>query len=341
MFDMKYNDGLLHPDWPDIRWNITGLINYRLFVGLLTYMMKNQNISHVIGSFHGCPDLMWNGGRVNTKIPDYPDIAGYFKTLNKLGIGVYLTFSNIVLEEKHLADEPSNRMLDCLDESCGLNGVIVVNDLMSDYIRKKKPGLKQTCSIVKSFIENPQGDLDWYREMEKRFDRVVVHTDHMFDAKLLDGLDRDKAEILITEECKFRCPNRIKHQTMNSEFNIARAEGDPKADEIFEAIGSLKKASCAGGSGILNAQKNPRNVRNCYLAHNEVKAIYDMGFRQFKISGRRRTIYGIAWNVINFVFNPDLAPTVARMLYNRVDKKVKEEYVELAQKKGVSQQPVS
>ena len=335
MFNMQRESSLLHPDWPEVKWNISGLFNYRLLVGFLTQMMKNLNISHVLESFHDAPDLIWNGGRINANVRNYDDAAEYFKTLNNQGIGVFLTFSNAVLEEKHLSDPESNRLLECLDEACGLNSVIVVSDLMSDYVRKKKPGLKQICSIVKSFIENPQGDIEWYQEMQKRFDRVVVHTDHMFDLELLDKLDRSKAEILVTEECVYKCPNRKRHQTLNSIYNIAKAEDAARAEEVFEEIGKIRHDSCAGGQAVLSEEKNPKQMRSCYLMHDEVKTIYDMGFRYFKISGRRRTIYGLAWNVINFVFNPDLRYVFARMLYTRIDQKVKAEFVEVAQKKGV------
>ncbi len=335
MFNMKRENSLLHPDWPEVKWNISGLFNYRPLINFLTQMMRNQNISNVLDSFHGSPDLLWNGGRVNANVKNYPDAEKYFKALNDLGIGVFLTFSNAVLEEKHLSDEESNRLLDCLDEKCGLNGVIIVSDLMSDYIRKKKPGLKRICSVVKSFIENRDGDIEWYKEMENRFDRVVVHTDHMFDLDLLDKLDRSKAEILVTEECIYKCPNRKHHQTLNSVYNIAQYEDKTKADEVFEQIKTIRETKCSGGSGILNKEKNTKLLRSCFLTHDEVKTIYDMGFRKFKISGRRRTIYGMAWNVLNFVFNPDLAYTFARILYTRIDQKVKAEFTEVARKKGV------
>jgi len=335
MFDMKREGSLLNPDLPEIRWNISGLFNYRPLVSFLVQMMRNHGISHVLDTFHGAPDLLWNGGRVNANVQNYADVENYFKVLNKLGIGAYLTFSNAILEKKHLSDEQSNQLLDCLDEKCGLNGVIVLNDMMADYIRKRKPGLKLTCSVVKAFIENPNGDIAWYKKMEERFDRVVVHTDHMFDLDLLDKLDRNKAEILITEECIYKCPNRAHHQTLNSVYNIAQFEDKAKAADVFEQIKTVRETKCSGGARVLDKERNVNSFRPCFLTHEEVKTIYDMGFRKFKISGRRKTIYGMAWNILNFVFNPDLSYIFARILYSRIDQKVKTEFTEIAKKKGV------
>jgi hypothetical protein len=36
------------------------------------------------------------------------------------------------------------------------------------------------------------GKLDYYKQMEERFDLVVVHPDDNFNFELLDGLDRQK-----------------------------------------------------------------------------------------------------------------------------------------------------
>jgi collagenase-like PrtC family protease len=328
MFSTELGESLLHPDWPEIKWNISGLFAHRRFLHFLIHVMKSLNISHVVNSLHGCPDLMWNGGRINRNIPFYPDSADYFKGLNDQGIGVFLTFSNVLLEEKHLSDETSNRLLECLDEKCGLNGIIVVSDVMSDYLRRKKPGLKQILSVLKSFLENPEGNIEWYREMQSRFDRVVVHTDHIFDLDLLDKLDRSKAEILITEECSYKCPNRQRHQTLNSIYNMDGSK------EVYEKIRKINETLCAGGSGVLVEKKNPRRTRTCFLMHDEVKTIYDMGFRNFKISGRRKPSYGLAWNVINFVYNPAVAPAFARTFHGAIHQQIVKDFEKIANKKG-------
>ena len=134
MFNTKRATSLLNPDWPEVKWNISGLFHNRVFVRIFIAVMEKENISHVIDSFQGCSDLIWNGGHANANVPNYPDSAEFFKKqLNDLGIGVFLTFSNTALEKKHLSDPDSNRLLECLDEACGLNGVIVASDLMSNY----------------------------------------------------------------------------------------------------------------------------------------------------------------------------------------------------------------
>jgi hypothetical protein len=121
---------------------------------------------------------------------------------------------------------------------------------------------------------------------------------------------------------------------LNSVFNIAQHEDKAKADEVMEEIKDIRETKCAGGGAILNQEKNTELLRSCFLDYKDVKTIYDMGFRNFKISGRRMTIYGMAWNLLYWVFDPDQAYTFARILYSRIEHKVKTEYTKAAREKG-------
>ena len=335
MFDIKRNTHLLNPEWSEIKWNLAGLFAHKKFLHILISMMKTHGMLHALDVVHGCPDLAWNGRRINNPCFKFEGTAAYFKALNDFGIGVFLTFSNAVLEAKHLSDIDSNRLLECLDETCGLNGVIVVNDLMSDYIDKKKPGLKQVCSKVKSVIENPEGDLEWYQRMQARFDRVVVHTDHMFNLDLLDRLDRSKAEILVNEDCVYKCPNRKRHHILNSTFNLEIAEKGAAAKKTLEKIVKIKQNACAGGTMLLSEQRNPGHVRSCYLRHDEIKTIYDMGFRNFKIGGADKSVFAMAWDVIHNLFTPESQAMLLGPIAHQVDQGFR------AQFKGLlSQEPI-
>jgi hypothetical protein len=319
---------LIHEDWPEVKWNISGLFHYRIFLKILINSLNSHDILHVVGSFHGCPDLIWNGGYLNANVPNVDSIK-FFRRLNEHGMGVFMTFSNVALEKKHLSDVESNLLLERLDEKSGLNGVMVANDLLSDYIREKKPGLKQICSMEKSIIENPDGDIEWYKKMQERFDRVAIHTNHIFDLDLLDKLDRDKTEILVNDECSYKCPTRKQHLELISRFNIARSK------EVADGLKKIKQSLCTGEFHTTSEDKNPAHVRSCFLKHGELKTIYDMGFRNFRICGRRKTLFGLAWNVTHFVFNPALASPFATAFAHKVDDNIKGEFRKLSQKADI------
>jgi hypothetical protein len=319
----------IHKDWPEVKWNISGLFNYRTFLRILINSLNSHDILHVVGSFHGCPDLIWNGGYLNANVPNV-DSVKFFRTLNEHGIGVFLTFSNLVLGKKHLSDVEANLLLERLDENSGLNGVMVASDLLSDYIREKKPGLKQICAMEKCIIENPQGDIEWYKKMQERFDRVGVSTNHIFDLDLLDKLDRDKTEILVNDECSYNCPVRKQHLELISKFNMGI-----RSKEVLDGLKKIKQSLCTGEFHTISEDKNPAHIRSCFLKRSELKAIYDMGFRNFRICGRRKSLFGLAWNVTHFLFNPGISSPFATAFAHKVDENIKGEFRKLSQKADI------
>ncbi|MBP5471212.1 MAG: hypothetical protein J6Y12_00920, partial [Lachnospiraceae bacterium] len=61
-----------------------------------------------IGSIYGAPaDCLWGGGRVGFGDADPEDV---YALMNEYGISSRLTFSNSLLEEKHLSDRKCNML---------------------------------------------------------------------------------------------------------------------------------------------------------------------------------------------------------------------------------------
>ena len=327
MFVTEMPKELLNPEYPEAKWNVTGLFAHRAFLEPFSFTMSKLKMTGSVDAIHGCADVLWNGGRPNMgRSPLFSDVVQYFRKFNEKGIGVYLTFTNRFFGPDGLNDRDSNLLLDSLDEHCGLNGVIVAGDLLAKYIRKKKPGLKQIASVVWNFLDNPAGDIDWYRTMEDRFDRVVVHTDHMFRLDLMERLDRQKAEIMVNEPCLYKCPNRIRHQSLIGEHNLK------PSPEIKAQLDRLRKEKCGAslvsyfeGKGHLN----PAKRRNCILTRAEVKQYYDMGFRHFKIAGRSETLFYGAWNLIHYIVNPALEGAFASLSYKIIEEGLRSQFTGL------------
>lgn len=327
MFNTKIDERLLHPDWPDARWAVEGLFRYRPMLGYLVDLLEHFEVLRAIEAFAGCPGLIWNGGCPNGDAAVPPDAQQYFRFLNDKGIGVWLTFTNTVLEDRHLHDRACNGLLDCLDEACVLNGVIVSHDALADYIRARKPGLRQAASAEKALAENRAGKVKWYKEMEKRFDRVIVDPNHALDPAVMDKLDRGKAEIVATDECVHNCASRYRHETLVSLYNIA-----PSAERAAE-LERILTTLCAGGPRLLVEERNPSHTRSCYLAHREVKALYDMGFRTFRITGRQKPPARAVWDILHFVFNPAHGYPFATSWYHQLDQNIRQQYEKLLQAK--------
>lgn len=303
---MKNNDNfinpevssIVNPDMPGILWNLSG---FGCHISPLIYFLNFLNIHKglsVIKSVHGSPNCTWNGGRPSHTSFD-GNIESAIKEINGMGVGIYLTFTNRLIENKHLADTIGNYLLDLIYERPDLNGVIVVSDLLSDYIRRIKPLMPQFCSIVKITNEKGTGKLDYYKQMEERFDLVVVHPDDNFNLELLDGLDRKKAELLVNEPCLYKCPFRQEHYDIFAAHNIENNFEYLKINNDF-------RAQKCGASKELQKLSKGLTHRTCYLGIDDVQKLYDMGFRHFKIRGRDQDALMFMHEVFGFVINPKL-----------------------------------
>jgi collagenase-like PrtC family protease len=248
--------------------------------------------------------VRWNCGR------GAPAFAPWFTTTleqyKKLGLNVFYTFSNPLLTASDLDDPLCNYMLDSLSRINGEgSGVIVASDLLSDYIRERYPHLQQKASIVKSSCENKAGDLSWYEEMAGKFDRVMVHPDDLFDRQLLQKLaaNADKYEVLVNENCVVNCPQRHVHYDV-----LARLQLNPLPPG--EAPYQDRLPGNCGRNELLAGIRKSRNLN---LTRSELKDIYAMGFRHFKIQGRGEFVMGgkarnnFAYDCIRYIFEPDIA----------------------------------
>ena len=117
-------------------WDVGGITLSEL---LLRVKLINDKIIHsdfVFEIYDSYPGTVWNGGRpTSTKPRDtFDDFVHNVEVLNRNGIGFNFTFSNLLIEEKHLDDERGNHLLERFHN--GQNGVIVGSDVLVEYIRK-------------------------------------------------------------------------------------------------------------------------------------------------------------------------------------------------------------
>lgn len=291
----------LHRDWPDARFNVSGLFIYDdLILNLIRLVQDTLNCRLPIASLHGSPPVPWNAGRImpprvpNPQQPS-PDV------LASMNLGCQLTFTNHLLTERDLQDPAGNALLDILARRPDLNGVIVNSDLLSRHIARRHPNLPQIASITKVAIENGRGNAAYYKELGQRFHRYVVHPDDVHNPRLLEQLDRAKAEILINETCVRDCALRARHYDL-----IAQAQKSPAATSY--------KGECLQPADPPAAVSDTQ--RDCALAHSEMKALYDMGFRNFKLQGRAAQFFFIlAYDIAYYMLEPDFAaPSTCRWL---------------------------
>ena len=98
-------------------------------------------------------------------------IKGIIKYFNDRGISIRFTFTNPMIEEKHLNDQFCNSLLYYANNP--LNGCIVYSPLLEEYIRRNFPDYKITSSTCKRITDVAS----LTGELEKDYYLVVIDYD--------------------------------------------------------------------------------------------------------------------------------------------------------------------
>lgn len=224
-----------------------------------------------IASVYGAPaECIWGGGRVGFGEDGIEDTLAL---LREYGISARLTFSNSLLEEKHLSDRKCNSLCEQLERSGQVeNGVIVHSELLTEYLRKNYPGLYLVSSTTKVLTDFEQLD----RELNRQEFRFVVPDFRLNKAfeklSTLSEAQKEKVEFLCNECCWVGCTERKKCYE-----NVSRKSlGEDCRDHICKAPGAEE------GYRFSKAMKNPP-----FIGTEDICGRYlPMGFSNFKIEGR-------------------------------------------------------
>jgi hypothetical protein len=300
---LPFGSAARNPLWPEARWNLTGLFEHDLLTLQVFSLLHKQFGCHLaFDSIHGAPQVPWNCGRIMaTPVPTRAAAQAMVTTFNDVQIGVYFTFTNHLLERSDLAHPACNMLLESIDNGRGLNGVILASDLLYDYVRRRHPQLKLTASVVKVAEEHCRGDIAYYKSAQQQFDSVMLHPDDGFDYNLLDELDRGKIEILVNEDCAFRCPSRANDYQLMAMVMKGQIAGGSEIERTC-----TRKSYCR----LPQARLTPA-VRCCNFTTMEMIQVYEMGFRRFKLQGRQNMPATFLFDLLRFTVEPELiAPVI-------------------------------
>lgn len=304
---------LLNPWWPDARWDVSGAFSFDNDLVPLYRMIFGELGIEPFSSVHGAPLCLWGGGRFKWQFHYEPaDIQRIVKMYADAELPLRLTFSNSSLVETDLRDPRGNFILDGLSRlnPTGENGVILCSDLLRTHIRRHFPDLKLVASLIKITGEDGKGNLDYYRRLADVFDKVMIHPDDNFKLDLLAKIEnKDRYEIMVNGPCVRDCPMRKKH------FRLTEAMSRNPLDSNAEE----ERARMVLGTQCFNLRQVLLSTdrRTSILSDNEIRRLYDMGFRNFKIQGRcLGTSAAILIEIFRLVFNhdPDCSHLSARLM---------------------------
>ncbi|MCQ2524077.1 MAG: hypothetical protein MJ123_07005 [Lachnospiraceae bacterium] len=256
-----------------IYWHLPGLCHYGLLNHVLFDTMKKFpqmfKEGYEIGSVYGTfPCAIWNGGRnILDGFSNKQEVEKIIKSYNDLGIPARFTWTNVMLEEKHVYDTYCNMIMKVGDN--GFNQVLVNSPILEDYIRTNYPNYKVLSSTTKRIVSVDR----LMEELSKDYYLVVLDYDFNHNDKVTEKIlpYADKIEILVNETCQAHCPNRSAHYREISKYQL---EFDARIRFICTDPSPEKRT-------FKGAMKRPG-----FLSNADVEKYAAMGFKNFKIVGR-------------------------------------------------------
>jgi hypothetical protein len=293
---------LLNPNWPEARWDISGAFVYDEELILFYKLLRDSYGIIPFSRVHGAPLCLWSSGRLKWQFQqERGDTERTILSYAAQGLALDVTFSSSTLQEKHIADRRGNYILELMTQAnpTGSNGVILCSELLAGHVRQHYPTLKRIASVVKAAEEDGRGRRDYYLGTAERYDKVMIHPDDNFNLDLLAGLDdKDKYEILVNEPCFLGCQMRKTHYRLISELsqNVLDSSLEKQLSELFE------RNRCLDMDRLLLSP----DQRTLILANEEIKQLYDLGFRNFKIQGRGLgSVSAMFIEIFRLVFNQE------------------------------------
>lgn len=236
------------------------------------YFVDGLEIASVFGCFDGS---IWNGGRGVGGEFDRKLTELVIKTFDELKIPLRFTFTNPLLTEEHLSDKNCNEIMKMADN--GLNQVIVMSDILENYIRENYPNYKITSSTCKEIR-----DMDGVNaELDKPYSLVVLdyNWNNKFD-ELEKIKDKARCEILVNALCQPNCPRRGEHYKAIGKVQIDRCNA------AYSAVGgnlTFKDFECP----FMSRTIYDITGLSTYISPEAIKEKYiPMAFNEFKLEGR-------------------------------------------------------
>ena len=255
----------------EVYWHLPGFCYFFYLNQVTIHLMKEYpdcfEEGYRVGSVYGTfPGAIWNGGRAVFGVTSKQDMEKIIATYNRMDVPVRFTWTNSLLEEKHVQDTYCNLIMDVANN--GKNQVLVNTDVLEKYLREKYPDFAYISSTTKR-IKSMDNLLS---EVDKDYFMVVLDYDlnHNEDVLKALGEQASRIEILVDEICFADCPKRVNHYRDESLMQLTYSKGTTFDCPNRKTIPSF--AEC---------RKRP-----AFISKEELPAYIDRGFVNFKLVGR-------------------------------------------------------
>lgn len=255
----------------EVYWHLPGITVYfylnQVIINLMNEFPEKFNDGYKVGSVYGTfPGAIWNGGRAVFGITSKGDMERIVKTYNKLDVPVKFTWTNSLIEEKHIYDTYCNLIMEVANT--GMNQVLCNRPVLEEYLRKEYPDYSFISSTTKR-LKDVEGIKE---ELKKDYELVVLDYDLNHDEAVLKELEpyASRIEILVDEICFPNCKKRLDHYKDEALMQLTYDKGS-----CFECQNKIKKPS------FKEAMARPS-----FISAEEITSYIDRGYCNFKLVGR-------------------------------------------------------
>ena len=251
------------------------------------------DIAAAYGSF---PNCIWNGGRTSFGNVDADTMEKVVTELNNRKIAVRHTFTNPLIEEKHLNDIFANICLQTSDN--GMNEVLVNTQVIEDYVRAYYPGFKIISSTTKCLktVEDVEA------ELKKDYFLVVLDSSLNNNPDIFNIEGRDRLEVLVDHACQVDCPNRTAHYNDVGRSQLAYRNSKFKCPFISATFEDIMKREHSITRELMTTKYVPG------------------GFRHFKLDGRAFGAEKLVDSLLYFMVLPEFRPKVKDIIKKEIYK---------------------
>lgn len=274
----------------EVYWHLPGFYIYFYLNQVIINLMKDYpekfHEGYKIGSVYGTfPGAIWNGGRAVLGSATRTNMKTIIDTYNKLDTPVRFTWTNSVIEEKHVYDTYCNLIMDVANN--GFNQVLCNSSILEKYLRDNYPDFKYLSSTTKRII-----DADTFKEeLKKDYFMVVLDYDLNHDEALLDAIkeEAERVEILVDEICYPNCVKRKSHYEEESKQQLLFDKGKP-----FECPNIKTKPT------FTECMKRPH-----FISREDIGEYIDKGFVNFKLVGRGLSMDMVIDSYMYYLVKPE------------------------------------
>lgn len=257
------------------------------------WFYEEAKISAAYGSFGSC---IWNGGRTFFDRNESREMSKLIKAFNDRGISVRYTFTNPLIEEKHLYDTFSNLCLELSNN--GQNEVIINSPLLEQYIRENYPNFRLISSTTKciSTIEGLKQELDkdYYLVVA---DSVWNNTDELF---ALDLKYRERIELITDHGCADNCPKRVAHYEDTGRCMLNFRNSEFICNNLHFDFADLQK-------------------KHNFISAEDIYGKYkDAGFHHMKLDGRSFSVQNTVDSFVHYLVKPEFHEKIKGILYKEI-----------------------